>query len=99
MSARNVECRAMDADELDFTPQAGEALNRADVRRCFRATDVADRALTSGIDAAVNLASGWHGTSRVAFVCAHMLVSAIAYAADRLAEGRADMHGQKTTHT
>jgi len=87
----------MGADELDFTPKEGEALSLADVRLSFRAADFADRALESGIDSAVNLASGWHGTPRVAFVCAHMLVSAIAYAADRLAEGRVAPIGQQAT--
>ena len=78
MSARTLEGRAMDADELDA----------ADVQRYSRAVEVADLALTNGIHAAQELAPGWAGKDRVTFACAHMLTSAIAYAAERLA-GRA----------
>lgn len=80
MSAGHVEGDAM----RDFMPRDGEVLTAPDVYRCERARDVADRALEGAIDAAVNLAPGWQGTGRVALVCTHMLVTAIAYAADCL---------------
>ena len=85
MSARTVEGCAMNADELDFTPQQGEALTSADVERCFRATDFADRALGAAIDAAWNLMEGVSGEARPVLIAAHMQASALAYLAERLA--------------
>lgn len=84
MSAGHVEGGAMRADERDFTPREDEVLNPPDVYRCERARDVADRGLVAAVDAVVNLAPGFTGAGRVAFVCAHMLTFAIAYAADCL---------------
>lgn len=84
MSARNEEVRAVDADELDFTPQPGEALTSADVERCFRATDFADRALSAAIDAVWNLMANVPHEARPGLIAAHMQASAIAYLAERL---------------
>ena len=90
MSAGATEGRAMKADEWDFTPREDEVLNPADVYRCERARDVGDRLLTQAINSVCELAPGWHGTGRIALVCAHMAASAIAYAADRLAARRSE---------
>lgn len=84
MNARTEGVRAVDAGELDFTPQQGEALTSADVERCFRATDFADRALDAAIDAAWNLMENVPHEARPGLVAAHMQASAIAYLAERL---------------
>lgn len=85
MSARTVEGRAMDANELDFTPHTWETLSPADVERCFRASDFADRALSDAIDSVMNLAHDVSDEARPALIAAHMQASAFAYLADRLA--------------
>ena len=85
MNARTVEGRAMNADELDFTPHTWEALTASDVERCFRASDFAGRALSDAIDSVMNLAHEVADEARPALIAAHMQASAIAYLAERLA--------------
>lgn len=97
MSARTVEGRAMDADELDFTPQTWEALTPADVERVFISTDVADRALLSAIDSVMNLAHEVSDGARPTLIAAHMQASAIAYLAERLAVALAPRHAPANT--
>ena len=88
MNARTVEGRAMNADELDFTPHTWEALTPADVERFFRASDFADRALSDAIDSVFNLAHDVSCEARPALIAAHMQASALAYLAERLAGAR-----------
>ena len=88
MSAGNVDGRPMKADEWDFTPREDELLNPPDVYRCERARDVGDRLLQAAINSVGELAPCWQGTGRIALVCAHMLSSAVVYAADLLAARR-----------
>ncbi|MFN9726663.1 hypothetical protein [Acidovorax sp.] len=83
MNARTVEGRAMDADELDYTPKSWEALTAADVERCFKASDFADRALLDAINAVLNLAAGVADAAPL--IAAHMQAGALAYLAERLA--------------
>lgn len=86
MNARTVEARAMNADELDFTPKSWEALTAADVERCFKASDFADRALSDAIDSVLNLAADVSDAARPALIAAHMQASALAYLAGHFAE-------------
>ncbi|UCU98224.1 hypothetical protein [Acidovorax radicis] len=88
MNARTVEGRAMNADELDFTPHKWEALTASDVERCFRASDFADRALSDAIDSVMNLAHEVADEARPALIAAHMHASALAYLAERFAGAR-----------
>ena len=98
MSARTVEGRAMNADELDFTPHEWEALRSTDVACCFRASDFADRALTDAIDSVLNLAHDVSAEARPALIAAHMQASAIAYLSERLSVALAPRHApEKTT--
>ena len=83
MNARTVEGRAMDADELDYTPKSWEALTAADVERCFKASDFADRALVDDINAVLNLAAGVADAAPL--IAVHMQAAALAYLAERLA--------------
>jgi hypothetical protein len=88
MSARTLEGRAMNANELDFTPNEWEALTPTDVARCFRALDFADRALSEAVDSVLNLADDVSAEARPALIAAHMQASAFAYLAERLAGAR-----------
>lgn len=98
MSARTLEGRAMNADELDFTPHEWEALRSTDVACCFRASDFADRALLDAVDSVLNLAYDVSAEARPALIAAHMQASAIAYLAERLAVALAPRHApEKTT--
>ena len=98
MSARTLEGRAMNADELEFTPHEWEALRPAGVARCFRALDFADRALSEAVDSVTSLEHEVSGDALPALIAAHMQASAIAYLSERLSVALAPRHApEKTT--
>ncbi|AYM96072.1 hypothetical protein EAG14_08230 [Acidovorax sp. 1608163] len=98
MSARAVDDHSMNPEPLDFTPEQGEALSVADVERCFKATDFADRALHAAIDAACNLMEQVSQESRPALIAAHMQASALTYLAERLAWARLPASAPENTN-
>lgn len=96
MSAGAAQGSAMKADEWDFTPDDHEVIGAADVYRCARTSDVAERILRDAVDAAANIGAGDGALvgldnikRRPLIVAAYMLTSAIVYAAERLAEIKA----------
>lgn len=79
----------MSANTFDFTPHDYETLAPVDVKRCFIASDVADRILADAIDAAWNLMDQVPHEARPALTVAHMQAAALVYLAERLATGAA----------